>query len=188
SFTGWVWCLYTPPVEQNTKLVTSRHRSRSRPVPVTLTSNVYCMSSSDPMATIAPAWKTWSKSVGRSSRGSRARSFATHVTPMASRAARAAGSPNRARPHTSLPVARARTIGRARWPAGPVTRIFLPSMAPHHSNGDDATVAAVVDHRDKRRDIVVGAADRFHHEHERTHQPGRHVVDVEAVDHRSRRA
>src|SRR6476646_5619284 len=140
------------------------------------------MSSSDAMATMAPAWNTWSKSSGRSSSGSRAMSLATHTTPMASRSRRASGLPKRARPQTSLDGASSRTIGLARWPAGPVTRIFLPSMAPHHPDGDGAGVASLVRQRDEHRHVTSSAADCLHGDDERADEPRRHVVDVEAVD------
>src|SRR5262249_35968579 len=140
------------------------------------------MSFSDDMATMAPAWNTWSKSAGTSSSGSRPRSHETHTTPIASSASREPGSVKRASPQTSFVVASSRTIGLATWPAGPVTRILLLSMAPHHPHRHEAPVPALVGELDQQRQAIARVADRLDGGDERSDQTRRHVVDVEAVE------
>jgi hypothetical protein len=49
------------------------------------------------------------------------------VTPSASSRSRSAASVKRASPITVLSRARARVIGSATWPVGPVTMMVLPS-------------------------------------------------------------
>src|SRR5262249_26461849 len=77
--------------------------------------------------------------------------------------------------------ASSRTIGLARWPAGPVTRIFLPSTAPHHPDRHEATVPALVGEPDEQRQAIGRVADRLDGGDERADPARRQVVDAEAV-------
>jgi hypothetical protein len=72
--------------------------------------------------------RTYSKSVGMPVKPPDARLTVSHRTPAFSRFARPAASVKRAMPHTSLSAARARAIGAATWPVGPVIKILDPRI------------------------------------------------------------